>query len=110
MTWVVSGVTAGTAALGAFQADEQRKAQIAANRQQAEMAAAQTQYSPWTGMATGQANLQAVTGNPLAGALQGGLQGAMFAKSLKPSQDAQAGISAGGPSDEDLRRRLGMIS
>jgi hypothetical protein len=112
MSWVVSGVAVGSAVIGAYSQEEQRKAQVAANKQQAEMAAAQTQYSPWTGMGSGQANMQPVTGNALSGALQGGLSGAMFGQGLKGSMGAQKAasqpmeISAGGPADAEKMRRM----
>lgn len=94
MSWFVAGTTAATAVVGAYSADQQRKAQQDANKQQSEMAAAQTQYSPWTGMQTGQANLQPVTASALQGGLQGGLSGAMFGQGMKTSQAEQAKLAA----------------
>lgn len=44
------------------------------------MAAAQTEYSPWTGIKPGTPQMQAVTGSALGGAEQGALSGAMFSK------------------------------
>ena len=70
------------AGLGAIQGGQQAAAQRDANKQQAQMAAAQTEFSPWTGAGPGKANLQAVTGSPLAGAVQGGLSGAMYGDKL----------------------------
>lgn len=131
MSWAVTAVV-GSAALGAYQAEEQRKAQAAANRANAEMAAAQTQYSPWTGMATGQADLKPVSGDALGGAAQGALGGAMFAQGMKKSAAEQNKLNAqadqirmqnqmpetdlmmgqemptsmGGPAEEELRRKM----
>lgn len=68
----------GMAALGAVQAEQQRKAQARAQEQNAQMAAAQTKYSPWTGMGPGQVQAQAPNGGALQGAMAGGLSGAMF--------------------------------
>lgn len=102
MSWVVSGAAAATAVVGAYSADQQRKAQQDANKQQAEMAAAQTQYSPWTGMQTGQANLQPVTASALQGGLQGGLSGAMFGQGMKTSQAEQAKLAA---ETEEIKKR-----
>ena len=109
MSWVVAGTAAGTALLGAYQGEQQRKAQVAANNQQAQMAAAQTQYSPWTGMGAGQANLSPVTGSALGGAIQGGLSGAMFAQGMKKGDQKQPLVgdqSSGGPAEEEKMRRL----
>ena len=70
---------------------EQRKAQERANRQQTEIAAAQTQFSPWTGIKPSTPQLGAVTASGAGGALQGGLAGAMFGQqfgSKKPILNA----------------------
>jgi hypothetical protein len=83
MSWVVVGVAGTTAAVGAVTAAQQRKAQQQANQKNAEMAAAQMEYSPWTGIKPQSAEQQAVTASPMAGAIQGGLSGAMFGTSLK---------------------------
>jgi uncharacterized membrane protein len=104
MSWAVTAVV-GSTALGAYQAEEQRKAQAAANRTNAEMAAAQTQYSPWTGMATGQAEMAPVKGDALGGAAQGALGGAMFAQGLKTSAAEQAKLAA---ETEEIKRQAEM--
>lgn len=70
-------------ALGAIGGASQAKAQREANAAQLEAAAAQTEFSPWTGMGAGSAAIQA----PTTSAFQGGLGGFMFGQ-----QNAQ-GIS-----------------
>jgi hypothetical protein len=87
MAWVTVGIAGGTALLGALSAANQRKAQQQQNQAQADISAAQTQYSPWTGVKPQAAQMQAVTGDPLGGAAQGALSGAMFAQGMK-NQDA----------------------
>lgn len=110
MAWVVVGTALGGAALGAFQGEEQRKAQVRNNQAQANMAAAQTESSPWTGMGAGQAQLAPVTGSAMAGGLQGGLSGAMFAKQFgagaPKQQNPMMTDASGGPSEEEKMRRL----
>jgi hypothetical protein len=83
MTWAVTAVAAGTAILGAVNADAQRKAQQKANQQSADISAAQMEYSPWTHVNPQAAQVTPVTGNALGGALEGGLGGAMFASAMK---------------------------
>ena len=90
MAWIVAGM-AGGAALGMLQGQQQRKAQERANRQQTEIAAAQNQFSPWTGIKPSTPQLGAVTASGAGGALQGGLAGAMFGQqfgSKKPILNA----------------------
>lgn len=86
MSWVIAGTAIGTAALGAINASQQRKAQQQSNEANANMSAAQMQYSPWTGVKPGTPQMSAVDANPLGGAIQGGLGGAMFASALKKNQ------------------------
>lgn len=69
-----------SALMGAQQAKAQRKAQEAQNQ----AAAAQTMWSPWTGMGAGQASY-APTQSSLQGALSGGLQGGLSAAMLNSS-------------------------
>lgn len=107
MSWVVAGVALGSAAIGAYQGEQQRKAQVEANKQQAEMAAAQTQFSPWTGAGPGQANIQPVTGSALQGGLQGGLSGAMFASGMQKSNAEQAKLAA---ETDEIKRRQALQS
>ena len=94
MSWVVVGM----AAVGAVQGAEQRSAQKKANKAQADAAAAQTEFSPWTKAGPGQLNQQAVTGSALGGAVQGGLAGAMYSKKnpaegAKPTAEMQQGMN-----------------
>jgi hypothetical protein len=77
MAWPV---VAAMAAMGAIQGEQQRKAQQQANRQQAEVAAAQTEYSPWTGIKPQGVNFSPVTSSAMGGAAQGALSGAMMGK------------------------------
>jgi hypothetical protein len=90
------------AGLGAIQGQQQADAQRQANKQQADMAAAQTEFSPWTGAGPGKAKLGAVTGSPLAGAVQGGLSGAMYGDKLG------FGGGAGGPNEMDMAIEQGQ--
>lgn len=83
MSWVIAGTAIGTAALGAINASQQRKAQQQANETNANMSAAQMQYSPWTGVKPSTPQMGAVTDNVMGGALQGGLGGAMFGSALQ---------------------------
>lgn len=83
MSWVVAGVAGGTALLGAVNAAQQRNAQRKQNQQQADMSAAQMEFSPWTGVKPGTPQVSAITANPLGGAVQGGIGGAMYAMGNK---------------------------
>lgn len=93
MSWVAVGVTAVGAISGAQQAKRQREAQEGQN----EAAAAQTRYSPWTGMGSGQINTSP-TQSGLEGALGGGLKGFMTGSSIKGAMGAKptAAPDAGG--------------
>lgn len=73
MSWIM----VGTAAIGAIQGAQQAKAQRKANQQNADMAAAQTEFSPWTGAKPGQAEMGAITTSALEGGVQGAMTGAM---------------------------------
>jgi hypothetical protein len=92
MSWVVAGVAIGTAALGAYQGNQQRKAQEKANKQQGAITAAQQEASPWTDMKPQEYRPEAVTGDALGGAVQGGMSGAMQGYSIKKGmrEDAAA--------------------
>jgi len=83
MSWFVVGM----AAVGAVQGAEQRSAQKKANKAQADAAAAQTQFSPWTKAGPGKLDQKPVTASALGGAVQGGLTGAMYGKK-NPAEDA----------------------
>jgi hypothetical protein len=76
MSWVAVGLTVGSAVLGQQQAKRQREQQYQQNMAQA----AQTQYSPWSGMSGGQVSTQ--NSSDLAGGLQGGMAGAQMANSF----------------------------
>jgi hypothetical protein len=84
MSWVVTGigVTVGTTALGAVQANQNRKAQQKANQQQADISAAQTQYSPWTGIKGGTPDIKATPDNTAGIIGQGALSGVMFGEKM----------------------------
>jgi len=62
-----------------------QKSQAANNEKQSKMAAAQAQYSPWTGMKPETPNLKPVdeVGGALTGAAQGALSGAMMQNAQK---------------------------
>lgn len=91
MTWVAVGIAGTTAAVGAVNAGAQRKAQQKANEQNANIAAAQQEFSPWTGMKPASPVMGSNYGpGALGGAVQGGLGGAMFGQQLK---SAAAGAS-----------------
>jgi hypothetical protein len=97
MSWVAVGVS-----VGAVQGAQQRKAQQDANQQQANISAAQTEFSPWTKIQPQAANLQPVTSSALGGAAQGALAGAMYSKA-NPSTPA-APASGGDMSDAGLMK------
>lgn len=82
MSWVATGITVGSAALGAYQQGEQQKAQNAAQRANMFANAAAMEYSPWTGMGKDMVKREAVggTGDVLGAGLQSGLQGYLFGK------------------------------
>lgn len=83
MSWAIAGTAAGTALLGAVNASQQRNAQRKQNQMQADQAAAQMEFSPWTGVKPGTPQMQTETANPVGSALQGGLGGAMYAMANK---------------------------
>lgn len=76
MAWWLPAMAIGSALMGADQARQQQKQQKAQNM----AAAAQTEYSPWTGMGAGQVQ----TGAPstLGSGLQSGLSGFMAGQSI----------------------------
>lgn len=98
MSWVV----VGTAAVSAVAADQKRQAQERANVQQSKISAAQTEYSPWTGITPQAYQPQAVDSSALGGAIQGGLSGAMFSQGLKKNDAEIAKLKA----EEDAAKRL----
>jgi len=127
MSWVAVGMTA----VGAVTAANSRKAAQEQNQKQAEMAAAQTQYSAWTGAAPGEFTPQAVPGGALQGAATGALSGMMYknanAKTPEtPTPPAEAAAPLGkvsqgfdmkqmqgpnpnvalGPEEEERRKRM----
>lgn len=76
MSWVAVGV----AAVGAVSSMQQAKAKKKAQEEQNQVAAAQTMYSPWTGV-SGQADTspqQSQFGSALSGGLQGYMTGSMM--------------------------------
>lgn len=79
MSWVAVGTMA---ALGAVQGQQQRQAQAKANQQNADISAAQAQYSPWTNIKPQGVQIGALGGGALGGAEQGALAGAMYSKAL----------------------------
>lgn len=79
MSWIVAGVAAASAVMGAVNQGNQARAQKKANETNANMAAAEQQYSPWTGMKASAPPVNPISASPVGGAMQGGLSGAMFA-------------------------------
>ncbi len=100
MSWVVVGVGAGTALLGAYTASEQRRAAATAqedqNRRSQNITAAQTQYSPWTHLSPQTAQTGAVPAgvSDLGGALQGAEAGYLTGQSAKQRSLDQAKTQA----------------
>lgn len=84
MSWVAVGVTGAGMIMGQQQAAQQRKAQ----RDQNNIAAAQTEFSPWTGV-QGQASTEPTQSN-FQGALGGGMQGLMAGNMMKGQMDKAA--------------------
>lgn len=82
--------------LGALQGSIQANAQKNAQKRQADLAAAQTQYSPWTGISPQQFQPQAVdaTGSMLTGALGGGLAGYMAGRNKSQAPETPAPAEA----------------
>lgn len=109
MSWVVAGVAGGTAVLGALNAANQRKAQQRQNQQSADVSAAQTQFSPWTHIQPQGFQPQAITANPMSGAVQGGLGGAMFGMQLKKGMaedEAAKALAAKTAAEEERKKQL----
>lgn len=78
MWWIPASM-----AVGAIMQGQQAKAQRKAQQQQANISAAQTEYSPWTGITPQQFNPQPITASALGGAVQGGLSGVMQEQAMK---------------------------
>jgi len=79
MPWIPLAV----AAVSAVQGEAQRAAQQRQNQKQADISAAQTQYSPWTHLGASTPQMQAPTPSALGGAAQGALAGAMYSQQSK---------------------------
>lgn len=122
MSWVAVG---SMTAIGAVQGAQQRKAQQEANQQNANLNAAQMEYSPWTGVKPGVATAAPVTASAFGGAEKGALSGAMFAhKGGAPGNDeaSQLASAKGGAAmpattmsadeiqAEKMKRMLGQTS
>lgn len=107
MSWMIAA-TLGSAALGAHSANQQRKSQERANQQQGAISAAQQEMSPWTGVKAQEYNPQAVTGDPLSGAIQGGVSGAMAGYGVKKgmAEDAALADAAKKSQEEEERRKM----
>ena len=94
MSWVV----VGAAAIGAVTADQQRRQAKKQNQQQASMAAAQTEFSPWTGLGAGSFSPVSEGQGALAGGAQGALGGWMHKQAnAKPEVPAPAPMQTGAP-------------
>jgi hypothetical protein len=79
--WPMVAMAAGSMLMNEMQRRETNKQ----NAAQAEAAAAQTQFSPWTKMGKGQAQYQQTQSN-LAAGLQGGAAGASMAQQYDQAQ------------------------
>jgi len=84
MTWVVVGSSGVGLASGYMNAKSQERN----NARQADISAAQAQYSPWTHITPSNPNLQAT--DPAGAALVGGAQGALAGVMTKQSMDKAA--------------------
>lgn len=85
MSWVAVGVGVGTAALGAYQQNEQQKAAAKADKAQMMANATNLEYSPWTGFKGGVQGPQD-TGSQadvIGAGLQSGMKGALFGKQFQ---------------------------
>lgn len=83
MSWIVAGTAIGSAVLGAAQGQQKRKAEQEANQANAQITAAQTQYSPWTGMAPQKFEATPIADSALGGAVVGGYGGLAQGMKLK---------------------------
>jgi hypothetical protein len=89
--WPAIAMMGASALLGQNQAKKQREQQYQQNMAEA----AQTQYSPWSGMGGGKISTQ--NSSDLSGALQGGMAGAQMANSFgafKAAGPAANGVDA----------------
>jgi len=82
--------------IGAAQGMMQARAQKKANEQQAMINAAQTEYSPWTGITPGQTQVQPANaiGSALSGGIAGGLAGYMQSQAGKKAEGQDALLKA----------------
>lgn len=81
MWWIPASM-----AVGGIMAGQQARAQKKAQQQQANVTAAQTEYSPWTGITPQQFNPTPITTSAMSGAVQGGLSGLMQEQAMQKSQ------------------------
>jgi hypothetical protein len=86
--WPAIALMGGQALLGMNQAKKQREQQYQQNMAEA----AQTQYSPWSGMGGGKISTQ--NSSDLAGGLQGAMAGAQMANSFGAFKAAPTGPQA----------------
>lgn len=102
------------AAVGAAQGAAQRQAQQKVNQAQADISAAETRYSPWTGIKPQGVQLQAPTTSGFQGAVQGGLSGLMY-NAKNPATEkpvimgGQQVPPLGGQEDENQQKPWGPI-
>lgn len=79
----------GTALVSGYMADRQNKQINKMNQAQANAAAAQTQFSPWTKMGAGQFQPQ-MTKDVVGAGMQGALTGASFAQNYDAAQSQKS--------------------
>lgn len=82
MTWVAVGVAGVSTAAGMYSASEKQKAEGKAQKANLEANAAQTEFSPWSGMQAQGMNQKAIGGaaEQMGAGLAGGMQGYQFGK------------------------------
>lgn len=99
MAWWLPAMAVGSAIMGGQQAKAQNKARERQNM----AAAAQTEWSPWTGMGQGQIDTSRT--DPMAAALQGGLGGFMQGQNIQNAMTTNAAnqgladVAGGGQGD-----------
>jgi hypothetical protein len=86
MWWVPIAVAAGQMGYNEF-VEKPRMQDY--NKRQAAAAAAQTQFSPWTGMGKGEADYK-MPQSTIGAGLQGAMQGASFAQSYDAAQSQKS--------------------
>jgi len=100
----MSWIAVGAAAIGLVTSVSNNKAKAKAQQKQADISAAQTQYSPWTGQQAQEFNPQAIdgTGDALKGVAGGAFSGIMSNNAnaaMQPDTSATNPMLAGDPNN-----------